>query len=339
MKPKSIKSLLALALLAPGVLFAQTTAKTTPVGYVSLGDTTSGEPACKPETDVFISVPVLKSADYTGTVASETSGVITLAGSPAFTTGQYSDAAAPYYAVIQTGAKAGLIGLVTANDAGTITVSPQPGDSLSGLVAGDVVTLRRAWTVAGLLGNSLPVGVSLLTFPASGAVNPSAEGIYDWDGTNWVDNVITGAPADNDVIYPGETVVLRNSTTTPIASLVVSGEVSTFAQRIPIAAAEEASDYSVSYFSPVGEALGNSGLGAVAVAGDALLGFDNNSSGVNKSASVILDHDGSDWIDNVITGAPDNSFEVGAGKGFFFRRGAAGPSAVWSDTAAYVPSL
>jgi len=33
MKPKSIKSLLALALLAPGALFAQTTAKTTPVGY------------------------------------------------------------------------------------------------------------------------------------------------------------------------------------------------------------------------------------------------------------------------------------------------------------------
>ena len=35
MKPKSIKSLLALALLAPGALFAQTTAKTTPVGYVT----------------------------------------------------------------------------------------------------------------------------------------------------------------------------------------------------------------------------------------------------------------------------------------------------------------
>lgn len=339
MKPKSIKSLLALALLAPGALLAQTTAKTTPVGYVSLGDTTSGEPACKPETDVFISVPVLKPADFSGTVASEAAGVITLAGTPALTAGQYADPAVPYYAVIQTGAKAGLIGLVTANAAGTVTVTAQPGDSLTGIASGDVITLRKAWTVVGLLGTSLPSGVSLLTFPTSGSVNPSAEGIYDWDGTNWVDNVITGAPADNDIIYPGETIVLRNSTTTPIASLVVSGEVSTFAQRIPIAAATEASDYSVSYFSPVGEALGSSGLGAVASAGDALLGFDNNSAGVNKAASVILDYDGTDWVDNVITGAPDNSFQVGAGKGFFFRRGAAGAAAVWTDTAAYVPSL
>ncbi len=329
MKPKSIQSLLAVALLAPGALFAQTTATTTPVGYVSLGDTTAGQPACKAETDVFISIPLSKPAVASGVATSINSGTNTITASAAafgdFTT-------TPHVVTITSGAAKGLVALISASTATTIGLSLQPGDSINGLAVSDTFSISPAWTVLGLLGTDLPVGVSLLTLPASGAPNPSAEGIYDWDGTNWVDNVVTGAPADNDVLFPNETFILRNASQTPIASLIVSGEVPVYGSRVHIAASSGATDYAVSYFSPVSEGIGSSGLSDVASIGDSLLGFDNNAPGFNKSASIILDYDGAgNWIDNVVTGEPDNSFPLGQGVGYIYRRVGSAPASNWSD--------
>lgn len=337
MKPLSYAFLAAAA--ACGLASAAETAYTTPVGYVNVGDTTIGEPACKANTDVFLSIPLLKAADYAGTVASISGDTITLSGTPGFTGGQFASPTDPYYAVIGSGAKSGLVAVVSANGVGDVTVMLQPGDSLSGVVAGDAITIRKAWTVRSLMGTSLPSGVSLFTLPSSGPLNPAAELIFDWDGTNWVDNVITGAPADDTILFPGETLILRNSTATPIATITVTGEVNTAKSSIPMDASSGAADYAVSYFSAGTEELGSSGLSAVANPGDSLLGFDNNASGFNKAASAILDFDGTDWVDNVITGSPYNEFPVGAGQGFIFRRGSAHAAATWSDEATYIPSL
>ncbi|GAA5128754.1 TIGR02597 family protein [Luteolibacter yonseiensis] len=330
---------LILAAASAGMAFGAETAYTTPVGYVSLGDTTPGQPAVKANTDVYLSVPVLKSSEFTGAVSGVAGNVISITGA-AFTAGQFSNPANPYYVVVESGTKSGLVAVVSANGTGDVTAMVQVGDSLTGVASGDRVTLRKAWTVGSFLGSSLPSsGVSLFTLPATGAPNPSAENIYDWDGTNWVDNVNTGAPADNDILYPGETLILRNASATPIASLVVSGEVLKANERIPLGAVSGPSDLAVSYFGAVGEPIGTSSLGSVVANGDSLLGFDNSAPGFNKAASVILDFDGTNWVDNVNTGAPDNGFLIGGGQGFILRRNSPAAAQVWSDQATYVPSL
>ncbi len=335
MKPKSIKSLLALALLAPGALFAQTTAKTTPVGYVSLGDTTSGQPACKANTDIYFSIPLIKPAVAAASITTITGNDLILGG---VALGDLTTVA--HYAVITSGPATGLVTLITANTATQITVAPQAGDSIASVVVTNGVKICPAWTVGNLLGSGMPVGTSLFTLPTAGAVNPSAEGIYDWDGTNWMDNVVSGAPADNDVLYPNETLILRNGSATPITSFVVNGDVPVAGSRVYMPAATGATDYAVSFFGPVGEPVGTSGLSAVASNGDSLFGFDNNAAGINKSASVILDYDGAgNWVDNVVSGAPDNTYPIGQGAGFIFRKVAAAAGQVWSNTQDYVPTL
>jgi len=73
--------------------------------------------------------------------------------------------------------------------------------------------------------------------------------------------VITGAPADNDILFPGETLILRNATASPIASFVITGEVNKTKARIPLAAATGPTDYAVGYFGPGRRANCSTGIG------------------------------------------------------------------------------
>ncbi|MDB6079513.1 MAG: hypothetical protein JWO82_3260, partial [Akkermansiaceae bacterium] len=130
------------ALFAVGAASAATTT-TTPVGYVSLGDTTAGQPAVKANTDSIISIPLARESDFTGTAASVAGNVVTIAGTPAWTATQFT--ATPYYFVVTGGAQQGLIGLVTANTTNTVTVSTVAG-SLAGVDATSTVVLTKAWT-------------------------------------------------------------------------------------------------------------------------------------------------------------------------------------------------
>jgi uncharacterized protein (TIGR02597 family) len=233
-----------------------------------------------------------------------------------------------------------LIATVVSNTSTTITVALAPGDSLTGVLAADKISTMPAWTVLGLMGSTMPIGTQLFTFPASAALNPSADGIYEWDGSNWIDTVNTGDAANNDILYPNETFVVRNQSNTAITSFVISGQVPIANNHIPIAANGAAgADNAVSYFGAADEPIGTSGLTAIASAGDQILGYDNSSPGINKSASSILEFDGTNWIDTVNTGDADNAFPLSAGKGFFFRRSSAHAGVVWSDQPNYAPSL
>jgi uncharacterized protein (TIGR02597 family) len=335
MKTKITYSLLAAA-AACGFAQAQTTAYTTPVGYVSLGDTTPGQPAIKANTDVFVSIPLQLSSVFAGTVSSVSGNTITISGTPALG----SLTTIPHTITIGSGTKAGLIATVLTNTSDSVTVAVASGDSLTGIAAADKIVIRRAWTVGGFMGSTFPSGTQLLTLPDSSAFNPSAVGIYEWDGTGWVDTVNTGDYADNDVLYPNETLIVRNQSATPITSFVVSGEVPTASNRVVIAAnGAGGADNAISYFGPVDEAIGLSGLSAIANSGDQILGFNNNSPGINKSATAILEYDGTGWVDTVNTGDYDPNFPLGSGQGFLFRRATASGAAIWSDTATYIPSL
>lgn len=327
---------LILAAAATGLAHGAATAYTTPVGYVSLGDTTAGQPAIKPQTDVYVSIPLEKPVDFAGAIASISGSVITLSGTP-----NLPDlVTVPHTIKIGNGAKNGLIATIVSNTATTITVALAPGDSLTGIVATNTISTSPAWTVLGFMGSAMPVGTQLFTYPASSPLNPSADGIFEWDGSNWIDTVNTGDAANNSILYPNETFTVRNQSGSPVSSFVISGQVPTANNYVSIAAnGAGGADNAVSYFSPIGEAIGQSGLSAVSSPGDQILGYDNNSSGFNKSASSIHEFDGTNWIDTVNTGDADNSFPVGAGKGFFLRKSSARAGVVWSDQPSYISSL
>ena len=328
MKPKSIQSLLAVALLAPGALFAQTTATTTPVGYVSLGNN-GNVPA---NTDVTLSIPLLKSAVYTGQVSSVTGNSIDLAGTPSLP----SYTTTPHVLVVENNTKSGVIGLNTSNDVDTVAVSLQAGQSLTGLAANDTITIRPAWTVLNLLGSSLPVGTQLQAWSGSGeGIVLAPDLIFEWDGTNWVDTN-SFEPADDSVLYPGEGFFLRSIDA--ISNLVISGEVPTAKHNIVLSGNSTPSigqDNVISYFSPVGEVIGNSGAGFDA--GDQILYYNNAATGTVKAPNV-LEYDGTDWVDTDSFEPVTTTFVLQGGQAYVYRRSAQAPSAsqAWSDQQSYV---
>jgi uncharacterized protein (TIGR02597 family) len=330
MKTKLSFAILAAA-FACGAANAQT-AYTTPVGYVSLGDTTEGNPAIKAETDVRISIPLEQPAIYSGTISGITGSTITFSGTPNLpdlTTN-------PHTITVTSGPSAGLIATVTASTTNSVTVEVAFGDSLDDVDLADKITIRPAWTVLGLMGDAFPVQTQLFTLPGSAPLNPAAAVIYEWDGSGWVDTD-SGDYADNDILYPNETLIVRNQSDVDIESFVVTGEVLTTNNRIAIAAnGAEGADNAISYFSPVDEEVDLSSFTAIANPQDQILGFDNSSAGFNKAASVILEFDGSGWVDTD-SGDYAPEFPLGGGRGFIFRRNTAAAAALLTDTPSYLP--
>lgn len=335
MKPIIPSTLLA-ALLAVGAAHA---AATDPVGYVSLGDTTVGQPAIKAHTDVAVAIPLDKPAAFAGTVASVAGNVITISGTPAL--GSFTSAA--HMAKLESGTKSGLNGLITANTANTVTIAVPAGDSLTGVVAGDAISIRPAWTVLATFGSTLPVGTQILAFSGNTpGINLAADIAYEWDGSNWLDS-FTFDVADTAVLYTGESFIVRNPSNTPIASLVVSGEVPTSKSRIVVSnlAPGTGQDNRLSYVSPVNEIIGQSGLTAISSVGDQILVFNNNSAGLNKAASFIAEWDGSVWFDAFTFDDITNTFALVGGQGYVLRRASTAPGGdtIWADQPEYVGSL
>lgn len=337
MKPYTYAFLAAAA--ACGLASAAETAYTTPVGYVSLGNTTPSQPAVAANSDAFITIPLQKSASFTGTVSSVAGDVITLSGTPGFTAGQFTSS--PFVARLGSGAKEGLVALVTANSADSITLSVQPGDSLAGVVAGDSVSIQASWTVASLFaGNTIPSGTQLLAYSGTGAgILVAPDLIFEFDGSNWVDTNSFDT-ADGFVLYPGEGFVLR-TVGTEISSLVVTGEVPTSKHRlvVPNLSPGVGQDSTVGFFSPVGELIGSSGLGWTA--GDQLLVWDNTTSGIIKAPVTVLEFDGTAWVDTNTFDDVSATFSLNAGQSYVFRRSATAPGGdvIWSDSQSYLPSL
>lgn len=161
MKPKSIKSLLALALLAPGALFAQTTAKTTPVGYVTSslavgfnlwGQTVAGQTAAA------------------GTFSAESSGVLT--SSTDFTAALGASGSSLVSIEITSGASAGV---VLESNTWTNTTITASGASPS--MVGASFKIRKVSTLEQIFGSSLAEDFS--SAGADVVWVPDGSGSYD----------------------------------------------------------------------------------------------------------------------------------------------------------------
>lgn len=329
------------ALFAVGALNAATT---TPVGYVSLGDTTPGQAAVKANTEVTISVPLLRPAVNFGKVASVSGAVITLVGEiPA---GEYNAPAdgAPFLVEVTSGAKEGLFVLISSNTATEITVALGGGGDLGGVAVGDSIAIRPAWTLGTLLpSESLPDGVQLAAFDVQPSINNSASPLYlnNSGFGGWIDGA-TFMSAANAVLYPGESFVLINNTNTPIQSLIVSGEVPTSKSMLQISKdGAGAQDTRIGYVGPVSEILDEAGFDPAE--GDQILAFDQTQPGINKSASQVLIYNPGfgGWIDGATFTPVGDSFTLDGGKGYIYRRSASAPvgDQIISDQQSYLDTL
>lgn len=154
---KPLRYSLIVAALACGFAQAQTTAYTTPVGYVTQ--------TCLANSDTVVGVPLRASAAAAGALASAAdtttvpeSAVVTLSGTPGFVVDGF---AGTYYAKFKSGAAAGYWFPVTANTANSLTLDLN-GAALPVTVVGDSVEVVKFWTL-----NELFVPADSTTDPAT----------------------------------------------------------------------------------------------------------------------------------------------------------------------------
>jgi hypothetical protein len=240
MKPKSIKSLLALALLAPGVLFAQTTAKTTPVGYIT--HTAAGNTAQNPSgADTYLAPSLIPSAILSAAPSVNPSGLtqVTFSGSvPVGLVGVH-------ILEITNGAHEGFWTEVTATTATTVTVAsalPTGLDTSTKLVLRKLPTLG-SWVGSSMIASGLSVVDGVNANPPDeiqlfNSVTQSAQtAVYVTTGAGvpvdgWYD-FVTQQDLTDEPIYPGEAVVVKRYSSSPL-TFVSSGEVKTTKTQVDI---------------------------------------------------------------------------------------------------------
>ena len=340
MKPITIQSILAAAaLLAPGALFAQTSATTIPVGYVTLGNTdpgVAGGASIPGGSDTYISIPLDRPDVYTGSVTNVDSAIVSVAGTPF---AALNLTTLPHLVKVETGTLSGQYALISSKTDSTVTVAASA--LISGLQVGDMVSIRPAWTISHLFsGVTLPaVGLQVFAFDGTEAgVNIQANNSWAWDGTNWNNNISLEID-DNAVLYPGEALIIRNESVTNVASFVVNGEVFTSNARQTFVGAVSKQDNPFGFQSSAGEPINTSGVTAVAEPGDSILVVPNNLVTLNKAASKTYDFDGTGWVDSELLDYIDNTVLFQAGAAYFYRREAGEATVNISNTPDYVPSL
>lgn len=233
MKKMTLKLLALSTALSASLLqgHAQTTANTTPVGYINV-TIPAATPPTIPEQSVAFSVPLYNSPDFQGAVASLDSATsFTLTGA-AFTAGNFATATAPRGVRVMTGTQQGLMLLVTANTTNQITVALPIGVANINtlLTVGNTVQVLPVNTFGSLFGAATP----LLTPGASANVadavylltkNGASDLWYTFfhDGTNWK-RAGSADNQNNTIIYPDEGVFIVHRGTSPV-TLTMMGAV------------------------------------------------------------------------------------------------------------------
>jgi uncharacterized protein (TIGR02597 family) len=318
---------------------AQSQVTTAPVGYmapVSMNATGSSK-SIPANTDVSISLPLVRERAFTGKVASQSGNSVTIDGA-AFTSAQFL--AEPHVIEIGSGNQEGVMGLLVSHNATACTASLQNGLSFNGIVAGDIVVIRKAWTLQSVFANAT-VSIGTMIFVWSGetpGVNLAPDLLYEFDGTDWLD-LGNLEYANSTVLFPGERIGIRTPGS-PLSNFTLVGEVPTTRFRAPLVNlnATLSQDIAVSYNSPLPELLANTNVGATASTGDLLLLIDNAAPGINKGASQLLEFDGSGWVDGIYTGDyVTDTFVLGAGMSLIYRRMPSATPTIWDQQPSYLP--
>jgi uncharacterized protein (TIGR02597 family) len=332
------------------------TATTDPIGYTT-------QPL-QANSDTFLSVPFHRPAAFIGQVSSVSGNVITITGSPGWNANQFVYAAGAqantYYVFVRSGTKEGNYYTVTANTGNTLTVD-LAGDSLSGLAAGDALSVVPYWT----LGTLFPAADENVSFTASpnsfslrttvlmpdlagSGINLSTVGSYYFYNGAWRRfGQSASVSRDDEILFPDSYVIVRNAanagTLTQFGGVVTKRFVTPLVTRTGTK-----QDNPVALPRPIPVSLQDSGLiasGAFAastnslVPTDVLLVFDNSVVGKNKSAAATYFYFNNGWrrFGQPVSQDFGSTPVFGPGYGVVIRKAvsATGNTALWSHAATY----
>lgn len=372
--PASMKTLrhrlllLALACTCGG-LHAQTTVSTAPVGFVST--------TLNAATDNNFGLPLQQPAALQTTLTAVSGNVLTTGA--ALTANQFVYNAGvqsnTYYVLVNSSATASLNGTwyaITANDASTITVSPNGGSTLQalGLSSGDSVSVIPFWSLNTLFPNgsgitattnfgALKTQIFVLPQNTPG-INLSSQATYIYyTGSGFTSgwyNIGTLTLANDQVLSPDSYMIIRNvgvaaqvtvtgavpasgggSISTPVGTLVAGKAQDNFVLNplpIPLTLSQ-LNMFESGAFTPT------TSFGALK---DVLFIYSPSSTGYNTSstASLIYWTGGQGFVNGwynvgTLQGPLDNTQVLAGGEGFIWRKAAsATPSTVnWTVTAPY----
>lgn len=333
---------------------AQTTAYTTPVGYVTLD-----VPA---NSDTNIGQPLNRGVAFAGVATSVAGSVVNVAaGSLTENQFVYSSPTQPnnYYLLAVGGALGGRYFDVVSNTTSSLTLDNGAVD-ISGITNFKVIPY---WTLGTLFPAGAGVGTTTDIFEPNGLVlfkDPAAIGVdrptavamfhytgTDEQGTGWYNNDDLSLGLQNDLIIdPSMVSRVRNGGAAK--QVVVTGEVPASAVATPIATAASATDNYLAVQFPLDVTLAGSGLSAVMKAStdifepaDLLLIYDDLANGVDKPASaayfyyVGTDEAGTGWYNNddLSLGLQDNMLGIlQAGRSYTVRSLAGTPGTSYSIT-------
>ncbi len=226
------------AAILSGVASAQTTATTTPVGFVTV--TIPAAVNSTTPSNAAISVPLYGTAAFQGTIASvDSSNAFSLSGA-AFTASQYSSSTSPYFVRIMSGTSVGRFFLISANTATQLTVNTSGADLTTLLSVGDSAQIVPANTLGSLFGSTAP---GFLT--AASAIG--ADNVYLWNGTTWELYFNNGTHwlksgnlnpnLDSTIIYPDEGIFISRHDTSGPLTITLMGTVPSTTEQSELAGA------------------------------------------------------------------------------------------------------
>jgi uncharacterized protein (TIGR02597 family) len=198
----SLRLAAAVALATAGSSFAQTTATTDPVGFI-----THTFPAGTATTPSYksICIPLYSAAVFQSAASAVTSSTCTLTGAN-FTANQFTSA--PHLLRVKSGAQVGRFFLITANTANAVTIDTRGGtvDLTSFVATNDKCEILPANTLGSLFGTTTTIFQT--------ALSPnSADNLYLWNGASWDAFYHNGTNwrkagsstnQNNTIVYPDE---------------------------------------------------------------------------------------------------------------------------------------
>ena len=312
-------------------------------------------------SDTFISMPFVRAAVSSATIISFADNVVTVAqanGQP-WTTNQFVYASGSqsntYYARFASGTLNGMIFPVVSNETNTLTLNLN-GNSLSNVVANDLIYVEPFWTLNSVFPNGTGVNVSptsgnrntelLMPDLTTAGINLSAPKIYFFHAGIWKQVGQNAIDHGDDIIEPNTPFTVRHNVSTN-TTLLAAGNAIAANVAIPLNIPPDASSKQDNYIGlmrPVTLTLDDSQLvssGAFApspVPGnrtDELLIFDNTITAKNKSSSSVYYYWNSAWRrvgagSTVVGSAPIFT----PGTGIILRKGT-NSAATWINTPNY----
>lgn len=337
----TLSSILAAA-AASNLTLAQTSAYSTPVGYVTV--------TVPAQSDTTI-VPALERAPLHAAASSSISG--NTVGAAGLTPGAF--VSPETYLQVTSGPLSGQRFPITANDGTSITVSSSATLQSAGFVTGNTFKVVPFWTLNTMFPSGAGVGTTsdvsnptsfVLESGAGAGINKSSTKLYFYCTGDAVNGFDPGW-YDNDDLFSGPLPETRLDlarmysirTSNPSAqSVVIAGQVPDSSLVIPVAVNTAFNDVLTGSPFPIDVSLQESGLqSAIQATTDVsnpvelLFIFNDNATGINKSAAKVYFYCSGDtvngfdpgWYDNddLFAGSvPDTEKVIKAGRGFIIRK-------------------